>query len=627
MIKDRSARLRATSSNQKRKTDTNDCDKACLCRFKLCAKPSLDEGSKDEKHEQKATLQQKPHEKPKKSKETKPTSKKPAVRDCFPNLTEDAGHPGDDQTEKIQAESGDSEEDEGENDGHEDDSFAANDDTGNVPFDPEVKQQKLLKTPLPIGQNPSTYHIDMCIHALHLRIGPWVGVNRGTLKQILQAEGWDFERAIVLWERDLATRKTHHTTNAAGRKYETVLENRFLSAPSLHQNHRMAIDHIYTGLSLKQLSFNPAKRFRLTSLRCALLLIESSWDLEIARGRCMEIVNDLEERERFFRRDRRLRLVIGEEPNQLHKDERVALFMEIAGTDDYTSAEDMVRTHGWDLGVVIDVWMRQGLPLVPYDRKLLRKVFFAAPRFFHTETDCMWPASRPRVPNLSGVDQADRDDHELDYEQGSYVNRKGWIINYDDVLPFVGLVQPEKMRMDMIRSGDFKVLRYHQKPAAKGPKRKAKSTGETVKAAHENFDWNKLHHINKLVSWRRQPPRRISGDLKRSKAKGYHELEDEWIFDWHAAERDRILDGESEEDYRAEGGRWPLKYSTKKLFKEFNELFEGRTDLPATDGEPRHRRTQPALDARRKRIDVVCKTFGLPFCPAHKKDPPEEQTL
>lgn len=466
--------------------------------------------------------------------------------------------------------------------------------------------------------------MQMRIDALRLRIGPWVGVNRGTLRDILQAEGWDFEQAIVRWKRDLAMRANHHTNNAAGRTYETVLEDRFLSAPSLHQNHRMAIDHVYANLSLKLLSLTPAKRIRLSSLRCAMLLKEAAWDLEVAQGRCMEIVNDFEEREKFLRQDRRFRMVIGNEPNQLHKDQRIVFFMELAGTDDYTSAEDMVRTHGWDLGVVIDAWMRNGLPLVPYDRKLLSKQTFAAPQLLHDETDSLWPASRPSILNLSGVDQEDRDDYNLDYEQGAYINRTGWIINPDDTHPLIGLVQPEKMRVDLIRNGIFKVLRYNQKPTSKGTKRSAQCMAAARKAARQDFDWMDLTHINKLISWRRQPSRRISGQLKRLKAKGYHELEDQFIFDWHEKERDLALGLETVASYRARGGRWPLKYDVAKLFEAFNEEFEGRTDLPGTGGEPRSHRTRPGLDARRKRIEAVCDTFGLPFCPPHKKDVPEE---
>jgi hypothetical protein len=509
-------------------------------------------------------------------------------------------------------------------DQEEDVSFVAEGDTESTPLDPDVRQQKFLKTPLPFGQYPSQFQIDTRIHALHLRIGPWVGVNTHTLREILQAEGWDFESAISRWDRDLAVRKTHHLISPVGRTYETILEDKFLSSPSLHQNHRLGIDHIYSSLGLKQLSIAPAKRFRLTSLRCALILRESNWDLGIAEECCMNIVNGVEERERFLRRDRRLRLVIGNEPNQLHKDERVALFMEIAGTDDYTSAEDMVRVHGWDLGVVIDDWMGRGLPLVPHNRKLLLNVTFAAPRFFHTETDNLWPASRPSAHHLSGVDQADRDDYDLDYEQGTRANRRGWIINHDGELPLVGLVQPQKMRIDMIRNGEFKVLRYHKKPSAKGTKRKTDGVGEAVKSDQEGFDWTNLHHIGKLVAWRRQPSRGVAGNLKKEKAQAYHEQEDKWIFDWHAAERDRMLDGESVEDHRAGGGRWPLKYSAKKFSEDFNAEFEGRTDLADTNGEPRQHRTQAGLDVRRKRIIAVCETFGLTFCPAHKKDVPEE---
>ena len=72
--------------------------------------------------------------------------------------------------------------------------------------------------------------------------------------------------------------------------------------------------------------------------------------------------------------------------------------MDLAGTDDYNPAEDMVRTHSWDLGVVTDAWMRQGLPLVRYDRKML-------------------PAPRPSVPNLTEIDQADRADHNFGQPQ------------------------------------------------------------------------------------------------------------------------------------------------------------------------------------------------------------------
>jgi hypothetical protein len=158
----------------------------------------------------------------------------------------------------------------------------------------------------------------------------------------------------------------------------------------------------------------------------------------------MEVVNTVEERERFLCRDCRLRFVIDGEPNQLHRDERVALFMEIAGTDDHFSAEDMVCTHRWDLGIVIDIWMRQAFPLVPYDRKLLRKTTFAALRLFHVERNRLWPASRPSAPILSDIDQADRDEHGLDYEQGTYANRRGWIINYDWYIPLSDSSSPKK---------------------------------------------------------------------------------------------------------------------------------------------------------------------------------------
>ncbi len=272
----------------------------------------------------------------------------------------------------------------------------------------------------------------------------------------------------------------------------------------------------------------------------------------IAKERCMEIVYDTKECERFLRRDRRLRLVNINGPNQLHKDERIALFLELAGLDDYVFPEAMLRTRGRDLGVVIDAWMREGLPIVPYDGKLLLKVTFAAPWLPDLETNSMWPPSRSSVPILSGINQADRDDYYLNYGQGRYINRKRWIINYDAVHPLIGLIQPEKMLIDMIRCGEFKVLRSYQKPTAKGTKRKGQEHRRGhYKAAGEDFDRGRLHSISKLVSWRRQPPCRFSGELKRNKAKEYHDLADEWIFDWHAAERDRILDGKSVDDFRA----------------------------------------------------------------------------
>jgi UBA-like domain len=485
-------------------------------------------------------------------------------------------------------------------------------------MDEAVRNQQLLTTPLPAGRDPSRSQINYRLNALHLRIGPWVGVNRATLKGLLQEAGWDFEEAIKLWRIHLALRITHHVTGSFGRTSEEVLEDELLSASSLHQNHRLGINRLYGILGLEMLRTvpNASRRYELTSLRVALLLREANWDIGVAQDRGLEMVNNDEERRRFFRRERRLRLVMNNNLNQLHQDERVALFMEIAGTDDYTSAEHFLRSHGWDLGVAMDDWMRHGLPMVRYDRAELRKVLFAVPLQFHTESENLWPSSRPTAQTLSGVDQADRIENRENYLEGSYNKRKGWMINQDDIHPLLGLRQPEKMRVDTIINGKFKALRYNKRPRGES---KQNAKGEHVRGTREIFDWCKKDHLNKLVIWRRQPPRRTTGVLKRVKAKEYCPAEDDWIHDWHKAQRDAMLNGESVDDYRSRGGKWPLKYDTNKLFKEYNEEFEGRTDLPGTDGEPRSKRTKAGLDARRKRIKRVCDTFGLKLSPPHPK--------
>jgi hypothetical protein len=190
-----------------------------------------------------------------------------------------------DESDNLDVENGDQDESEGskkglkkgrkKNDIDEDDSFALQIADQNARLDPKVKNQKFLKTPLPEGPNPSQSQINMRIRGLHLRIELWVGVHQGNLKEILRAEGWDFEQAIKRWRRDLAFRIAHHAANSDSRTYETILEDRLLSARSLHQKHRMDIDQIYKILGLKLLSINPAKRVQLTSMRCALLLRES----------------------------------------------------------------------------------------------------------------------------------------------------------------------------------------------------------------------------------------------------------------------------------------------------------------------------------------------------------------
>ena len=111
-------------------------------------------------------------------------------------------------------------------------------------------------------------------------------------------------------------------------------------------------------------------------LDLAMLLAEHGFDLEYAEeGFLNRRGDDEDEVEETARQLRRLRMP---EPNVRHRDERMVLLMEIAGTDDWFAVKELLEGCGWDLHAALDRWMTTGLREArqgPSDQDHKRKTF------------------------------------------------------------------------------------------------------------------------------------------------------------------------------------------------------------------------------------------------------------
>jgi hypothetical protein len=273
-------------------------------------------------------------------------------------------------------------------------------------------------------------------------LGEPSGVTNEELRAALEGMRWDMGSALRFMNHRLNEAGGRDRANQPGRDSTQLERDRLLGANSLHHNHRRATDALYQRLiSAQPTAHSPQP----TAQPQGVLLTDSRFDTD-------EAIDTFRERQlhpqQFQDATRRLRRLCIPGPNQVHQDERVALFMTIAGIDDYYAARVLFETHNWDMGRVIDQWMQHGLRSAPNAAPLhvRRRSTYHEPTLAHDDTENLWAAGRPFGLAPPTPDAQDLLDAAEKYDQGAYAGRNGWFVNFRrDLQVRVGVMNPVRM--------------------------------------------------------------------------------------------------------------------------------------------------------------------------------------
>lgn len=451
-----------------------------------------------------------------------------------------------------------------------------------------------IRTPLPPGTDPNEFQIQIRVTGLRLRIGHVAGIYDVTLRRILRDQRYDMDLAFAQWGGERGGARQRHLTNAPGRAQLHRDRDYLLAADTLHDNHRRAIDVLYQKLNGGAVH-NPLRQ--IVPLRAAILLRESGWDVEQAIRDQVALETDAAETTRRARYERQLRMA---SPNACHQDRRLALLLNVLGTDDMPSARALLTSHAWDTALAIEDWMRGGLATVPATATERARVSYQAPRLLHPETANYWPVTRPSAGPLTGVDAADQQDALEDYGHGAYVGRTGWMVDYCTAPANVGVRVPEYMRQEAVRRGGRFAVYTFETVTASGTSARYNNPRAVA------FDWNNPVHISTLNKWVVQPAYRTEGITRKPAQLSYHDQEQAWLIQWHLAEYER--DFENNGVFTDSTKKFP--FDVTKLHREFNQAFVGLV-LPGTTSGPRVARSRAALDTQRHRMPELCELFNL----------------
>ncbi|ERF76840.1 hypothetical protein EPUS_07630 [Endocarpon pusillum Z07020] len=501
---------------------------------------------------------------------------------------------------------------------------------GNTPY----AGSPALVTPRPEGATTTLDQQHYRIATLRNVLGEPSGVTYDELRAALEGNRWDMGSALKFVNHRLNEALRRELTNQPGRDANQLERDRLLGANSLHHNRRLAVDALYQRLITAQ----PTARPQLTTLNVGVLLVESRFDLDEAVAAFRERQLHPRQFQDATRRLRRLRIP---GPNQCHQDERIALFMTIAGIDDYYAARVLFETHNWDMGRAMDQWMQNGLRSAPHaaPANIRRRRTYQEPVLLHDDTENLWAAGRPFGGAPPAPDAHDLLDAAEDYGQGSYARRNGWFINFRrDPGVRVGVMNPSRMGLLWIRRGEFKLIWYGDRGPVEDPARPGQplQNGGTIP-----FDWNNPLHIsdlggNKTAQWFR----RNLGISVKVRGDSYQADENEWLWHWHNDRLFEYMEAHPEfwnsQSYQGTTGTWngtwneihhqewgrTVPYPRQRLERDFNHRFTTQTHLPGMNGQPRQARTSASLDMQRRRVREICDDFGFDYSPAHpKRDP------
>jgi hypothetical protein len=496
---------------------------------------------------------------------------------------------------------------------------------GNLPY----AGSPALITPRPAGATTTRDQQNHRIATLRSLLGEPSGVTADELRAALEGNRWDMGSALRFVNHRFNEARRRQQGNEPGRGPDQLERDYLLGADSLHHNRRRAVNVLYQRL----ITALPIARPQLTALNLSVLLAENRFALDEAAAAFRERQLHAAQFQEATRRLRRLRIP---GPNQCHRDERVALFMTIAGIDDFYAARVLFETHNWDMGRVMDQWMQHGLRTAPNaaPANVRRRSTYQVPTLPHDDTENLWPAGRPFGVAPPAPDAQDLLDAAEDYGQGRYTGRFGWFINFRrDPRVRVGVMNPSRMGLLWIRLGEFKLLWYGDRAPVEDP---ARPLQPLAKADTVPFDWNNPFHIGDLGGRKTsQWFRRNTGENVKVQGSQYQDDENEWLWQWHNNRLFEFIGAHPEfwnsEPHRGTTGTWngtwneirhqewgrTIPYPLQRLHRDFNHRFTTQTNLPGMNGQPRQSRTTNSLDMQRRRIQEICDDFGFDYAPAH----------
>lgn len=338
-------------------------------------------------------------------------------------------------------------------------------------------------------------------------LGKPVGITDEELRTCLTATGWDLGTALRRMNDVLQVARDHHVAGMPNRSLEEQQREQLLGAESLHHNRRLGINIIYSRLVHV---VPPHQRELLTTLTLGQLLADHRFDLDEAVDAFFERLLQPEVLRHHLILERRLRMV---GPNQLHQDQRIARFTEIAGTADFYAVRGLLAQYGFDLLRVFDHWMRHGLPTQPIPPRELNRSHFRSSRRPHTDREDLWPHPRVVAGRLDSIDEDGLAESELDYGSSGVV-REGWFVRYPRMEARVGIQIPTRLIHYYIRRGSWRVV-------------------EIRRVGRELFDYNNSRHVAFLNTEVGQRFRRILGEKTKARGELYQADEDDFLWYWH----------------------------------------------------------------------------------------------
>lgn len=452
-------------------------------------------------------------------------------------------------------------------------------------------------TPILDSRKPTPHRVGFLIHAFRMRLGRIGGFTTQDIEDWLHAQGWELDVAVErFWQVTVPLARAAHETSQPDRSQIQQWKDNMLAgaAYSRHGNHRRTISVLYEMMQ---------DRFPgdvITVLRLANLLRETLFDYQEAtiiheqrRGNVVEMAE-------IDRAERRLCMpgLNGDSPTQVHKDTRVQIFLEGAGTDDWISVREFLSspTITWNLGRAFDRWMQIGLPTAQATSKEFRRARYRAPQLPHTEQDNLWPSPRPLF-QMTAPDDSDIANSIENYGTGPYVGEVSRYINLDLEKAVVGINRPDLLEQFSLNQGRGTVI-----PIL------ADGIPEGDSMVPMSF-YNKIH-ITALNKAYLQNPRRSAGVMKRQAGIHYTYGECDWIYCWY---EDRVMQYQVRHTgfVLPTGKTWKdfVDFNVEELTEDFNHEFQGRVTIGSS--LPRPERQSISLEVKRSRIQILCTDFGF----------------
>ncbi|ERF76841.1 hypothetical protein EPUS_07631 [Endocarpon pusillum Z07020] len=331
-------------------------------------------------------------------------------------------------------------------------------------------------------------------------------------------------------------------------------------------------------------------------------------------------------------------------PSAMEQDARLASFVSLTSTNSIYAARRHLQQHRWDYARAVDGWRR--MRALPEDRapKLTNTKGFVHetqpndglrynnanhppyPYSYWREAldvpdddESSGPPSSTDGASDSSLSEIEDD---MDKPTSEKSERNGYLIEYDPKPAVLNCPDPSKLRVEMIRKGDYKMVIF------KGQEGRARNSTEPNRRfrwhdeeredgeVYVEFDWSNPDHIRQLNKWRQQFHRRQAPVTIGPQVVHYHPLEEEFLWQKHAEHVEEEV-GKGRLD-PTDGCSFPLMVTCARKQKwadALNKRFAGQTDVDGVhlSDEPRPFRHFTSVDSARYRMQSIVRDFGVGF--------------